>query len=507
MKKVLLNITNKFEDFYTSRTVFYLFTLLLITYNFIGLVLLTSPVGSDYWEHLATILKLSVNPLSINNPYIINSANFFLNTPYHLFWGLFSKILNVHPFWLLPLIGTVNIILLIFASLTLSKFLTNSKKYALIILLTLLFFWYEPWTWSGFYPFGMLPLTSIYPYWCAFPLSLIIISNIYKSLTLPKYILLVLLMAIVFLIHPLTASFLFLSIVIISISSKNISARFRILLFISPVVSLLITFIWPYFSVMTSIFEISGSRHFLGDYWMFYVTPWKSLLPSLLGFIYLFYLIKIKKTDFVVLGLIVVIMVFYINRFLLHNQYFSRYLIYITFFLHLSIVMMFHHVKNSNKKFILYIVYTFLLLSFGGKQFNDSLSHLSISSDNNKNSYSNIKKFKSYSELSGIVNTNDIILAPIYTSWMIPSIVDCSVYTTPHAEVFDNDDVYSSRKNDTINFFDDTISKKLKKDLVRFNSIDFVLLPKNNSKNIILNYDFLDIIMENTNFILYRVNL
>ena len=165
----ILKIIDKFEEFITSRIAFLIFSFSFILFIFFGLILLYSPGGSDYWEHLATIYHFSIDPMSTNNAYIASSKPFFLNTPYHLFWGLFSKTLSIHSFWILPIIGVINQILFLIATVYTSKFLTNSRRYALLIALTLLFFWYQPWQWSGFYHFGMLPMTSIYSFLFAFP--------------------------------------------------------------------------------------------------------------------------------------------------------------------------------------------------------------------------------------------------------------------------------------------------------------------------------------------------
>jgi len=145
-----------------SRWIFIVFAIVLVGYNVIGMHLLYER-GSDYWEHLASMYSFARNPVNPPNPYILSDEPTHLFTPYHLFWGVIARILNIHPFWLLPVIAGANVLLFVASTHVFSRKILRDEKYALALALTMLLFWNDPWSWSGFYNFGLLPLTAVFP--------------------------------------------------------------------------------------------------------------------------------------------------------------------------------------------------------------------------------------------------------------------------------------------------------------------------------------------------------
>lgn len=505
----MLKSINKIEEFLTSRVTFILFSSGFILYIFIGLVLLYSPGGCDYWEHLATIYHLSSSPTDTSNAYVLLSKPFFLNTPYHLFWGIVSKVFKIHPFWLLPLIGVINHTIFLTATVYLSKYLTNSRKYALITALTLLFFWYNPWQWSGFYHFGMLPLASIYPYWFALPLSLIIISKIGIKKGFHHLIIYVIAMSFVFLIHPLTGSFLFLGVFIKGLTSYQESLKNRIFVILTPLLAFLLSMLWSYFSVGDEIFKISEYRYFLGLYWQWYVQPWKTLLPAFFGLLYIPIAIKYKQFNFVTIGLFAATAIFVVNRFTFHNQYLSRYLIYICFFLQVSIVLLLKNAKHGLPRKLTFLVYAILLIIFGGKQIYLSSSYLGIIKDIKNDTpigtHLNINYYNSYKKIGDFVSATDVVFAPVAESWLLPGIAGCHVVNSPHAEVFDTDEEFRMRWNDADIFYTDSTSIKIREELIRKYNVQFVMVPKEFNYTVFDSITILGIVYNDPNYRFYKV--
>jgi hypothetical protein len=110
-----MNVFAKLINIITMRKTFLLFSVLLVTYVFLGLIFLGKIGGSDYWEHLATIYSYSRNLINPGNPYVLSENPTHLFTPYHLFWGAVSKTTHIHPYILLPVIGGLNIVFFIYA--------------------------------------------------------------------------------------------------------------------------------------------------------------------------------------------------------------------------------------------------------------------------------------------------------------------------------------------------------------------------------------------------------
>lgn len=510
--KKLLNIFDSIEPLLTSATTFRIFSIVLILYTFFGLLMLYSPGGSDYWEHLATIYHLSTDPTDTSNAYIIASKPFFLNTPYHLFWGIVSKVLNIHPFWLLPLIGAINSFLFLTGVVLLTEYVTRARRYSLITALTLLFFWHKPWTWSGFYNFGTLPMSSIYPFWFALSLSLIIISKIGIQKGYFQQFIYVIVMALVFLIHPLTGSFLFLGVFVKSVTNYHEPMKNRLLVLLSPFAAFVLGMLWPYFSVGAEILKIGDSpRYFLGPYWQFYVQPWKSILPALFGFIYLPIALKNKQLNFVVIGLFATIVIFIGNRYTFHSPYLSRYLIYICFFLQISIVMLLKTVKNGFPRKVTFFVFFILLVIFGINQIRLSTSHFGINNDNKHNvpigTHSNMSYFNKYSKISAFTSKTNIVFAPIYDSWKLPGIVGCRVVGSPHAEVFETDEEYWTRWDDTDIFFQNSTLSKTRVRIINKYNVDFLMIPKEFNYAMFDSLNILESVFTDTDYKFYKVKV
>src|SRR5437867_12583057 len=85
----------------------------LAAYCACGLLLLRVPSNddADYWEHLAAFGSFAQSVASPRNPYIASGGPTHLFTPYSLLWGAVARASGSHPFWLLPLIGAVNMVL------------------------------------------------------------------------------------------------------------------------------------------------------------------------------------------------------------------------------------------------------------------------------------------------------------------------------------------------------------------------------------------------------------
>ncbi len=464
-----------------SRKTYLIFSAGLIVYNYLGVKNLFGWVDSDFWEHLAAIGSFSRDLLNPENPFVApSSLPTHLFTPYHLFWGAVSRLVNIQPYFLMPLIGSVNIILFLIAARFLARDILGSRKYALLIVLTMLFFWIDPWLWSGFYNFGLLPLTSPYPYWFALSISLILISiyneNIIRALLIAPAT------GLVFLVHPLVGSFLVVALAIKVVLFPRISFLNRVYLLSILLAAIILTFLWPYFPVLNAVLMSRQYRNvgFAGDYRDFYAHIYIRLFPSFFGLYYIYRSIIRRRLDFVTLGFLIFMVIYVANYFFFHNAVFARYIIFIAFFLQLSVVLLLKEYENKPQKPVVFLLYFFLLIGCGVFEFHDSVKKIGWYWDLSKKTeigwHSNerfVRRFQSYSEYVGY---KDIVLADRTNSWLLPGILGCKVVGIAHSNPFMNDFVERAVAVDS--FFAGRLSLAEKVAVLNQYDVNYVLIAK-----------------------------
>ena len=484
------------------RILFVITTIIFTLYNSLGQFFLYSPGGCDYWEHLATIFSFSRNLLYPDNPYILSNQPTHLFTPYHLFWGIISKIFKIHPFYILPCIAIINSLLFMLASKYISSFLLKNEKFFIIFFIVLLFFWYKPWAWSGFYNFALLPLTIIYPYWFAFPFSIIILSRYHFRENIFHVIILSFIFSLIFLVHPLTFIFIFLSYTVkLTLEDPPILKIYFyfLVLMLASIISLL----WPYFSVSKAILNSAHYKNigFAGCYWLFYKNIPSALGPALFGLIpLLYFVINFSKNNqsinFIVYSFFIFLFLYVLNYVLLHNSLLSRLIIYLVFFLHISIVVI---VINRKKLLITSLA---LLILFAPIQLKESLKRVHIFDHS-----TNFNLLLRYSFLGKYIKSRDVVLSPLNLSWILPSIIGCKVVGVLHSNPFFTD--YFERLKENKIFFSKQCNLKCQLDTIRKYKVNFIVVKKDEEKylkQLVLKGYLYKIIIKN-DLLLYKVAL
>lgn len=488
------NLTKLITNIILSPQSFIFFSIFLIIYNVVGMYLLFSWGSYDIWEHMAAMNSFSTNLINPPNPYIISDYPTHLFTPYHLFWGGIAKILNIHIFWLFPIISGINILLFVISIKVFSRRFLFDDKYTLILALTMLFFWIKPWGYSGVYSFELLPLTTVYPYWFSLPISLLLISfygesdfRIKKHYAITFEILTSVLISFVFLSHPLTGSFLILSLFIKATLANSITLFERIKLMILPIFGFLLALLWPYFPVSDTII---GSASFeavgFADNWeLFYKYSLVRILPALLGFPYLIYLLVNKKLTYINVTLVVTIFIYLLNYLLFHNTLLSRYIIFIALLCQAGLVMTlkyleYHRLFNSIISGFLFIT---LILSI--PQVISSADRIGLLKDalDGKpfGTYSNVSTFHQYSILKFYIGKNDVLMAPMRHSWVLAGLIGCRVVGVMHSNPFMHD--FFERKKATENFFLKGATNTERFKTIKQYSVKFILVLEDSINN------------------------
>ncbi|NOZ61825.1 MAG: hypothetical protein GXO74_09095 [Calditrichaeota bacterium] len=489
----------------TAKKSFICFSILLIAYTFLSAIFVNFSGTADYWEHLAAMFSFSRNLLHPENPYVLSADPSHLLSPYHFFWGFAAKITDLHPIYLFPLIGAFNIGLFLFALTRLSRFLTSSTKFALPLALTLFFFWNNPWPWSGFYNFGLLPLTSVYPYWFSFSLSLIILSDYGNSRKAMTQLLLIFLATIAFISHPVTGSFLILATAIKIIFQQELSLTRKAMLLFGLILVFPMSMIWPFFPIWDAVGKSHdfAAMNFSGNYRLFYQGVVGKIFPALIGLPLIFLNKKELRANFIITGFFAVLFVYFFNYFVLHNSVFGRYIVYLVFFLHISIVLFLKRTETNFRGKLTFTVFSLFLIFFGAKEIKNSTHWLGIFDDLKENTpigtHSNFNIFRIYQKIDLFINTNDVVLAPLDESWLLPAIIGCKVVGVKHSNPFMPD--YYDRLKDNETFFSDTASVEIRKQILKKYQAKYVLIPTKMDKSKFTN--FLVEIYTDENFYLF----
>lgn len=394
--------------------------------------------GYDFWEHTAALNELSYHLLSPKDPMLVSDATSIRYMPYILFLALFKKITGLSVFTIMSLASIATF--LIFSS-GLYFFITEyfqDKDQAFYTIIILLFFWGTGFMWAGEYSFNLLKLTLCYPAIFSFSLSFFgfyFILRYIKTNNLKNYLFSIVLGIIIFVTHPLTGSFFFLSVVLIGICERKDNLKTEIAVLGIPIIVFFFSCFWPYFS-MTDLMFGSMGREEWGSSMFYSPQVIYQIGPALLGIPIVFnYIIK-KEYKFVYYGFASCFFI-YILTGIMKISMGSRYIFFIVFFLHLAIAREFR-VRNllsfSTIKHVFcssdrrkWIDMFLILILFTSIVFNVGLAYARYFADQEKDKivihgydYGHID-FKGYNFLKEKVGRYEVVMSDRRTSWLIPS--------------------------------------------------------------------------------------
>jgi hypothetical protein len=420
----------------TARATFVVVALGLLAFNLLGSLVLRGTIGADFWEHVAAIRAFSDNLWNPPNPYLASASPTHLFTPYHWFWGAVSSAFGVHPLLLIPLIGTLNLALFLVGVDAVANDIVGDRKWSLLVALSLLFLWWNPWDWSGFYDFGLLPLTSSYPYWFALALSLLLIGRYpfprWRLASIP-------IVGLVFLAHPITGLFLVLSLALKVMVAEGSVGR-RVGLAALPLAGIGLALLWPYFPVQEAIwaqgrFQETG---FSGHYRIFYEDVFVRLLPAMLGLIYLARRAWLKRLDFVSSGMILFFLIYLMNYWTIQSGPIARLVVFVALFLQLGVVMLVKVAADRGRwrPLVLGLVVVVLGVAGAGEVW-DSRQWVRI--EPWTQGATSLDYYSRYRPYGTFLDGDDVVLSDPATSWVLSPIVGTRVVAVLHANPFFHD--------------------------------------------------------------------
>lgn len=468
------------------------FGALLVLYNLAGGSFLHNWGPVDYWEHLAAIDALARDPMRPVAPYFASAQSSHLFTPYHLAWALVAKLTTLRGHVLASLMAAVNTILFLTGARALARRLTGDPRPALWFVLTLLFFWLRPWRWSGFYDFGLLPLTAAYPYWFAFSMTLLMLGRTGAGAgTLAEAVLIASGVALVFLTHPLTGSFLAVALAVRGLSQRGTARGARWAALVAPAAGLVAALAWPYFPVAGAMAGAPrfADLSFAGDWVSFYDKFPLRLLPAGLGAVYFVRAIRTRTWDWVGWTLLVVSAIYVLNPVSVRSAFLSRYVIFLAFMLHCGIVRALslslgwgtdRSAMNPRLARAILAGYLLVLAPAAALELRTSTgwlgtpwANLPPSPAGDRDVREFMRRFAAY---AAFVGPSDVIMAGMTESYVLPAVLGGHVVGVPHGSPFLHD--ATARREAVSRFFDPHTTADERRDLLDDYAVTRVLVPR-----------------------------
>jgi hypothetical protein len=494
---------------------------ILVLFLFAQFILYTSDGlwNGDFWEHSAVVRELMTHPMAPRHPQLVVDATHAFFSPYALLVGVVGRLLGLSSIEALALFGAINLLLLTFG---LTRFAStidraNSSGISFYALLFAMFLWgQEAWLFSGFYNAKIFNSVLPYPSTFALAMSFFVVSlqaNEDAKLDILKLMVQVMLSALVLLTHPLTAIFLWVSLFAYVGSNLSKQGRAWISLMLVTLGSLFLSSYWPYFSILQLMLSGGNAYHYANaNMYQNVVSSIWPILAVLPLVIWQALVVQNRATCATILMLSVI----YIYGFVSEKFAFGRSLSFILllFNILLAQTVIELEVKLYAKRHLLNFLWRGLttlilcacaclwmykshdrLLTLGNSVFKGR----ALSSEN---TYGDLKFLSKYA------NQEDLILADIEASWIIPTLSG-KVVATKHPLAFVPD--WFSRKTDVIDFFDINVDAARRIQLLERYNPQYILIRKTDKGTERIIFEqiaknrWLQLIFETDKFILLRL--
>ncbi len=286
----------------------------------------------DYWEHAASINELSNNIFYPQNPLLHSEdANTLRYTPYILLAALLKKIFHLELFATITLLSIASAIVFLIGVYLWSTEYFRDRHVALYVLITLLFFWGQPFNYSNEYSLRFFSYTLFYPSIITFNLSFF---GLYWALKFVRYgavrhfVFYGLIAIFIFVSHPLTGSFFMLCVLIMMITEGSNRLKNIGLYSASLAVIAVVLLVWPYHSFIASVIKSTTTDWYypFRNYLYRFENIYK-MGPALLGLpVILSFLIN-KKYFFITMGILVCAFI-YVTTYFMNIRLGERYLFF-----------------------------------------------------------------------------------------------------------------------------------------------------------------------------------
>ena len=444
----------------------------------------------DFWEHSAVVQALIVNINTRSHPIFSLEAPHAFISPYHWIAALFANYSGLGAIDTLGLFGTLNFCFFILGlKVFIQGFEFKTSRFTCFYALLFIFFLWgnEPWGFSGFFYFELLPDVLPYPSTFATALSLIGLGlgfQLIWSHSITKQLLLILISTLVLLSHPLTFIFLASGLLCQTLASKQIlpalTKRFIIFAF-----AISIAMLWPYYSIfalLTGAGDVyhSSNRSMYTDVWI-KIWPILALSPLLLP------ALKNKTTHPIFLHVLALIAVYFFGLFTGKYSY-GRDITFIVILIQILLASQFARfevqLSQSYPRTILTYraVLGIILLCLSSSWLYPTLTRslTVLNSLLSGRTVSNQHMYKNLTFLPGYIEKGSVVLSDLNTSWLVPSFGG-KVIGALHVQAFVKDD--EQRRIDLLDFFAQDATTANRQSIIQKYKPDYFLIDKNTIKD------------------------
>lgn len=241
--------------------------------------------SSDMWEHVAVVRELIARPFDPQHPQLLTDAPHPGFSPYSVVLGMVGNGLGVSALTVLSWAAVVNVGLLLAALGALVREVTGNARAAFWALLFVLLLWgVGPYRYSGF--FGLNSIGFVAPYPSTFATA-VAFATLLAAIRFGRgagwWCLAVVAVgaAVVLLVHPLTAPWL--GVALVLVAALHVRPLPRLVGFAaSGLAALVLSIAWPYFSVLDLVRD-SGDLEGLNQ--SMYSGVLLKVFPLLLGLV------------------------------------------------------------------------------------------------------------------------------------------------------------------------------------------------------------------------------
>ena len=372
-------------------------------------------------------------------------------------------------------------------------------------LILILFLWpAKVWTWSGFIHFGVLGDVLPYPSTFAIAITFLTFVLYYQVLhttSKVKFLLTTMLTGVVILTHLMTGVVTFIGIIAISIHHykdmgfKAIAAGLFLL-----IGSVFIAFLWPYFSFF-ELLKHNNIEFHLQSYTLYkhayLIWPTLLLLPFALPL--LISRLKDNRFDALVFMLCFTVLTYLVGY--ISRQYgVGRIISFTAIFSQIALAAWLARLETELRIKKHWYSLPIVLIFVGNVAFNPA-NKAAL-----RRAYYGIQglryDYTDYDILGRHVKQYDVILSDINTSWMIPTFGGKIIASKHPAHWIDD---HKSRRRDVKLFFSKRIEPSEKISIINRYQIDYIFVNKNAIEETQAYYNFGNLVYENKNSILIKI--
>ncbi len=438
---------------------------------------------ADFWETAAAVRAVAQDFLHPDNPLLALPGNTSPRfTPYTLFWGAVMK-LGPGIFTTMALAGLANFALFVTGLFRFIRGEFRSLTLPVYVLIIMLVVWGTGYGQANAYQLRMflegLPYVGFFTYGVCFH-GLAFLRRYLMAKRWQDLLWYTLLMATAFVTHPITALFGFTVALAMLAAERNWQQL--ILMQAVPLVALSLALAWPYFDYWTVLTRGSSESWF--DAPLFHNQA-EALGPALIGLPIAGYFALKRRHLMAVYGL-VFCTVIYLVSYALHILIGSRFLLYATFFLHLAIALYLYeqvvHRRRSMQAWLhghgYLLIIVFMLFGPGlWYRAHEMAKHV-------KRFYTPLLDFHAYQSpvrdyffLRDYLHENDVVMADDTTGFVVPAITGAKIVSPQKGDPLITAEINLRRQAEQA-FFNDSLTTRQRAAIARRYHVTHILVDE-----------------------------